>query len=195
MFELQFANYLNLLVWLHPNVKSFHRGYLEEIGIDQANNFDTDLDTGKVFPHLQMLPGEGKWELNDGGKGDVIVELRLYDLEITDNDGELINKTRGEIWFKLKEYLFQILREVRLGKFDNTKPHIFGIPGGAVEWFEDVDVASRTLIYVGARFTIEYGITCNDFNFNYNSLPQGLPYPPVDFYDYEQVDPTAPPPG
>ena len=195
MFELQFANYLNLLVWLHSGIKSFHRGYLEEIGVDQANNFDVDLEVGKTFPHLQLLPGEGIWQVQDGKNGSLNVELRLFDLEITDDDGDLKNRSRGELWFDLKKDLYQILREVRLGKFDNTKPKTFGIPTGTVEWFEDVDVAKRTLIYVGARFTIEWGVTCDDFNFNYGSLPQGLPYPPVTFYDYEQYDPAEPPPG
>ena len=195
MFELQFANYLNILVWLHSGIKSFHRGYIEEIGVDQANNFDVDLDTGKVFPHLAMFPGEGTWQTTDGQNGTLNVDLRLFDLETTDNEGEIKNRSRGELWFDLKKDLYQILREVRLGKFDNTKAKTFGIPTGTIEWFEDVDVATNTLIYVGAKFTIEYGVTCDDFNFNYNNLPQGLVYPPTSFYDYEQFDPNDPPPG
>jgi len=75
-----------------------------------------------------------------------------------------------------------VLRELKKGDLgDGVKA--FTLEN--VEWYQDVDVATNVLIYVGAKFDVSYRVACNDFTFNYGSLPTGLDYPIVDTVDYE----------
>lgn len=180
---LKLANWLNVMVWLHDDIKSFHRGYIEDIGVDQNNNFDENLEVGKTFPHLLLLPAEGRWDLKDAGKDRVTLEIRLFNLYSVDNTGEDDGDTKGEKWYDLKRWLYQILRELRKGNYGSGARQ-FSI--GEVEWFEDFDVAANKLVYIGARFTVPINLACDDFVFNYASLPTHLKLPIAGDEDYEE---------
>lgn len=186
MVTLKIANLLNVLSYLHSGIKSFHRGYLEDLGISQNNNFDDELELGKQFPHLLMLPSEGSWVVKDGGKIKSVIELRLFDLFGVENDGDLNGDTKGEKWLSLKKSLFQVMRELRKGKFDKDGLKEFEIVDGNVEWFEDIDVAVNVLIYVGVRFEVSYRFECDDYKYDFTLLPGELIYPIVDSVDYEE---------
>lgn len=185
MIDTKLSNLILCLCYLHSGIGSYHRGYLEEIGVNQDNVFNPDLDINKAFPSLLWIPGEGQWDIKDKSKNTFEVEMRLYDVLNIAEGGDLDLSTKNEYWDKLSKMMYQVLRELRKGKFSSTGAKEFTIRD--VSWYQDVEVMTNTLIFVGVRFTVEYLVTCDDYTFDFGTLPAELVYPISGDTDYEKL--------
>ena len=56
MLFIQIANIINELVQLDPDLKYFHYGLPEDVNRNIPNNFDTNSDTGRLFPYVLQIP-------------------------------------------------------------------------------------------------------------------------------------------
>jgi len=182
MNVLRIANLLNILCYLFDGVQQFHYGFLEDVGVDQDNNYDTDREKGGMWPKMMMLPTEGTWDVK-ASKETFNLELRLYDVfgvsgEVVsggnDERGDLRTFTKATHWELLCLYMYTILKEFSKGDFGDGV-QTFSVQN--IEWFQDMDVANNTLIYVGVTMTISSIVVCENTDFDFGSLPDEMVYP------------------
>lgn len=187
---LKFSNLVNQIVYLHPDIRSYHFGWLSDALQNTENNYNPDLETGKLYPHLLMNVPDGSLDIRDLSNT-ANVEFRLFDLQQATLEGEAVTDTLLEMWLRLKEDLTQVLRE--LYHYPKSEGFRFTIERSSVNWDLDSNDYQDNLISVIMRFTVLWHEQCNDLDLDFTTLPAWMgTVPPDDKTDYEtRFDPGA----